>query len=117
MHLLALSKKGVGRRAVSASTDVAQSVLADIRSGKRKQIRKRTETKILAVTKDCASDHAVVQARKTWHRISQLLEEGYTKGQIAQRLGAKRPALQLGKKYVLAETALKVEQLFQSTLI
>jgi hypothetical protein len=112
-HLAKLSRLGVGRRAVSAATDVADTVLQEIRSGRKRRIRARTERKILAVTKACASDHALVSARRTWRLLNQLLEEGYTRTFIAAELGsqAKRPALQVSREFVLARTAHQVETL------
>jgi hypothetical protein len=116
-HLLTLSSAGIGRRAVAAASDVGETVLQQVRSGKKKRIRKQTETKILAIDHAAISDHAVVPASKTWRRITQLMDEGYTKGQIAMRLGAKTPALQIGKDKVLAITATKVERFYRSTQV
>lgn len=110
-HLLKLARLGVGRRAVAAATDIAHTVLSDVRSGRKRRIRARTERKILAVTKACASDAALVPARRTWRLLEQLLEEGYTKQRIARELGskAKVPALQVSRDFVLARTAHRVE--------
>lgn len=110
-HLLKLGRLGIGRRAVAAATDIADTVLQEIRSGKKPRIRARTERKILAVTKTCASDGALVSARRTWRLIGELLDEGYTKQRIARELGskAKVPALQVSRDMVLLRTAHKVE--------
>ena len=110
-HLRKLARLGIGRRTVAAATDVALSVITDIRQGRKLRIRARTERKILAVTKACASDAALVPARRTWRLIEQLLEEGYTKQRIARDLGskAKTPALQLRRDFVQVRTAHRVE--------
>jgi hypothetical protein len=42
-HILALSRRGVGRRMVAAASDVGLSVIADIRTGRKMRIRARTE--------------------------------------------------------------------------
>lgn len=47
-HLMSLSRSGVGKRAVQAASDVCMTVLQDIRTGKKAQIRARTERRILA---------------------------------------------------------------------
>lgn len=90
-HILRLSKQGVGRRA---------------------QIRKRTLNRILEVTNLAVSDAALVPAGKTWRQIHTLLEEGFSKAELARRLGFASPALQLGKNRILARSAARVDRLF-----
>lgn len=109
-HLMTLRRRGVGKIAVAASTDIARTVLQQIINGTRTQIRARTAKKILAVTPAMASDHATVPAGATWQRIRQLLEEGYTRAQIRAALGITGRAIQFGKKLVLVATAAKVER-------
>jgi hypothetical protein len=104
-HLRGLSKQGVGRRAVAAATDVAVSVIADIRRGVKTTIRARTERKILAVTPAVASDGARVRATATWRAIRDLLDEGYTRKDIARRLGYRSDSLQLGRRFVTVRNA------------
>lgn len=110
-HLRRLSRQGVGYKTAAAACGVATSVVAKIVSGKKKQIRRRTETKILSVTKDAIADRALVPAARTWWRIQRMLDEGYTKTAIARMLGYKR-ALQIGKFTVTARTASNVERLW-----
>lgn len=111
-HLLALRKKGVGRDAVHAASDVAVSVIADVSTGAKTRIRARTERKILAVTAACRNDGALVSAAKTWRLIAQLLEEGFTKQRLAEELGFKTRKLQLSRKQVTARNAARVERLY-----
>lgn len=110
-HIDWLSYHGVGRRAVGAATDVADSILTQIINGTRTQIRARTEKKILAVTLDAAADHALVPAGSTWKLIAQLLKAGFTKTQIAFGLGRQTHALQIGKKAVTVRNAFDVRKL------
>lgn len=110
-HLRKLSRSGVGRRAVRDATDVADSVLAEIRAGKRRRIRARTERKILGVNVACRADHALVSSGATWELINQLIEEGYTKSFIARGLGFKGCAIQLGRKQVTVRRAADVAAL------
>lgn len=114
-HMLKLARHGVGRRSFAAATDVAESVLHAIRTGRKRQIRARTERKILAVTKACAPDSASVSARQTWQRIEALLEEGFTKTQLARMLGstARKPALQIGRDTCSVRTAARVEAIYR----
>lgn len=112
-HIRSLSRRHVGRDAVAAAADVAVSVLAEIAAGTKLQIRTSTERRILAVDTDARADHAFVPAARTWKLIDKLLEEGFTRGQIAQRLGRQRAALQFGRDRVLAKTALQVERFYR----
>jgi hypothetical protein len=111
-HILKLRKKGVGRKAVYAASDVALSILRAISSGEKKQIRARTERKILAVTPACREDGALVSAKPTWRLVALLLEEGFTKLRIARELGQKGRGLQLGKKQITVRNAARVERLY-----
>jgi hypothetical protein len=110
-HILALSRRGVGRRMVAAASDVGLSVIADIRTGRKMRIRARTERRILAVTPACRGDAALVPAKRTWERIAWLLDEGFTKSRIALELGRKTRALQLNREWVTARNAAAVEAL------
>ncbi|KKK49083.1 hypothetical protein LCGC14_3138630 [marine sediment metagenome] len=111
-HMRKLSRLGVGRRAVGAATDVADSVLVKINNGERIQIRARTERLILAVSIAHASDGAYVDARTTWKQIRQLLREGFTKIRIAEAIGQQR-ALQLGRLRVTARHAGAIDRLWR----
>jgi hypothetical protein len=114
-HMLKLARLGVGRRSFAAATDVAESVLHDIRNGRKHKIRARTERKILAVTKACAPDSAVVSARQTWRRLDALLEEGFTKAGLSRLLGSKArwPKLQVGRDTCSVRTAARVEAIYR----
>lgn len=76
-HLSRLSRLGVGRRAVQAATDIADSILVMIRNGARKNIRAQTERLILAVTPAAAGDRALIDAAPTWVLINELLGSGF----------------------------------------
>lgn len=115
-HLLKLSSLGVGYKSVAAAASVAASVVAKIRSGERTQVRATTLRRILAIDAGARADASTVPAGPTWRRIDQLLEEGYTKGRLARLLGAQRPALQLGRRRVLAGSAARVERLHRRLL-
>lgn len=110
-HIRKLSRQGVGRRAIGAASDVGDTTLSAIRSGRKRQIRARTERAILAVTLSMASDHALISAGRTWQRIRELLDEGYTEAFLAKQLGYRRPILQLGKDRVTVRNAYEIEKL------
>lgn len=110
-HLKMLSAQGIGRRSVAAASDVADTVLMEIKAGRKTQIRARTERAILAVTEQAAGDHALVPAKDTWKLINRMLEDGHTKSELAHRLGYKTRALQLDTDFVTVRNAHLVERL------
>lgn len=112
-HLLKLSRKGVGRRTVALVARVPQSMLSGILRGDRRLIRVYTERRILAVD-ESVRRAGRVDAKRTWRLIGELLEEGFTRAEIARRMGYARPALQFRRGQVNAKTALKVEQFHRS---
>lgn len=114
-HMKALSAQGVGRRSVGAASDVADTVLSGIISGRKANIRAATERAILAVTADAAGDRALIPAKATWKLLDQLIADGYTRGYLAARLGSKSktPALQLNREYVTVRNAHLVQRLFE----
>lgn len=113
-HLRSLSKRGVGKRAVAAASDVCMTVLQDIRTGRKAQIRARTERKILAVTRDMASDHALVRPGRTFQLIDQLIEEGFSRAELARRLGYRNGALQFRRRRMTARNVARIERLHRS---
>lgn len=115
-NIFLLSRQGVGYKSVADAAGVSRSIVAKIRSGERKHIRAATARRILAVTADARADASTVPAGPTWRRVRLLLEEGYTKARLARELGAQTPALQLGRRRVLAITAVRVERLYRKLL-
>jgi hypothetical protein len=115
-HILELSLAGVGRRTVADIARVAQSVIHEIGMGRKLTIRARTEKAILAVGADAMTDAKLVDARETWRRIARLLTEGFTKAEIARRLGRKVPALQLRKDQITARNAMQIEKLYRQVM-
>ena len=110
-HLMSLSRRGVGKRAVQSASDVALSVLTEIRTGRKQRIRARTERKILAVTPAQVSDRALVKPGRTHQLIEQLVDEGFTKRELARRLGYASPALQFQPKRMTARNVARIERL------
>lgn len=113
-HMAHLSALGVGRRSVAAASDVADSVLTEIIAGRKQNIRAATERAILAVTVDAMGDRALVPAKATWKLLNELIKDGFTKGELALRLGYKTPALQLKKDFVTARNKHLVERLHRA---
>ena len=112
-HILELSSAGVGYVMVAAAASVARTVVFEIRQGRKLRARARTVRQICAVTTDCRGDSALVSARGTWQKIRLLLEEGYTKADLARRLGRESPHLQIQKDRVTVRTRADVERLYR----
>lgn len=104
-HMLKLAKQGVGYKTVADAAGISPHIAGAIRRGKRKSIRARTERLILAVSTAAAGDAVLVDAAPTWRRIQELQEHGgFSKAEIARRLGKKTPALQFRKDRVTLRT-------------
>jgi hypothetical protein len=101
---------------VSAASDVAVTTICLIRSGAKRRIRARSSRRILAVDRNAVAGAGLVDARGTWQKIKQLLEEGFTKGGIAVRLGCKMRALQIRDDFIWARTAMRVDRLYNSVM-
>ena len=116
-HLLELAKADVGRRAVAAASDVSATVLQGVQSGRKAQIRRSTETRILAVDTSARSDYSRVPAGPTKAALKKLRTLGVTKTTISERLiGRKHPTQLGGTKRVLASTEHAVEKLLRQQL-
>jgi len=114
-YLKQLSAQGVGRRAVAEASDVSHSILTEVRTGRRTQIRALTERRILAVTVGMALDHALIPAGPTWRLIGELTAAGFSQVFLAQRLGYKR-ALQFDRKEVTVRNAARVRRLHRELI-
>lgn len=111
-HLIELSDLGVGRRAVSAACDVAPALLRALRIGRRTRLRLSTEQRILAVDAGAAADRALIPAAETHARVARLVDEhGYTRAEIARRLGRRSRYLKLGRERVTARVAHRIARL------
>lgn len=113
-HIRKLARAGVGYRMVAEAASLPKSVVLGIKNGSRANARKQSIARILAVTIDCRGDRTLVSAASTWRRIEKLLEEGFTKRDIARRLfkGA-NPSLQFGRQRVTVRTRARIERLFE----
>lgn len=118
-HLLALSRAGVGRRTVADVSGVAQTVICDVRAGTKLRIRARTARAVLAVTQACAADGAIVRATEAQRLLRQLKDEGFSKRELARRLGsqAKSPALQVGSRRIRLRTLAKVRRVYSEVMV
>lgn len=112
-HIKKLSIQGVGYKQVAAAASVSTNITFGIRSGRRKRARARTVRKICAVTVKCRGDGALIPGARAWQRIGKLLEEGYSKAEIARMLGYKTPKLQLRRDVITVKSDAAVAKLYR----
>lgn len=111
-HLLVLSRSGVGRRTVAEISGVPQSLLHQIKRGRRSRIRARTERRIFLVRSGARNGASLVPAEQSWRMISRLMEEGFSSGEIARRLGYRTRALQFNRRRMTARNAVRIERFY-----
>lgn len=111
-HLVWLESQGVGLRTVAEASGLTRSQLARIRSGSTTRSKPETVARVLAVHKGVAKGGAVIDGTRTMQLVAELVEMGWTKGAIAQALGASTKALQVCRRgTLLRSTADKVARL------
>ena len=115
-HLLALSRAGVGRRTVADIAGVPQSLVHRIRTGRRSRIRARTARRILLVSRTAMNDARLVPAVRAWRMIERLVEEGFTRAEIARRLGYRSRALQLNRTRITARSLVRIERFYRRVM-
>jgi hypothetical protein len=115
-HILRLSRAGVGEKSLAAASGVGRSAIRRIRCGAQLTVTPRTESRLLAVTKEAYGDGANLPAGPTLRLIERLLKEGFTKVELAKRISPRtsvKPALNIGKSgRVKARTAMQVERFY-----
>ncbi len=110
-HLRMLSRRGIGRRLIADACGISDSMLHEIKIGRKRRIRARTERAILATNEHLRGDKTLVLARPVWAKVDLLLRHGFSKAEIARRIGLKRPAIQFDRHIVTARTAMLIEKL------
>lgn len=86
-------------------------MLHEIKIGRKRRIRARTERRILAVMDQLHGDKTLVDAAPVWAKIELLLRHGFSKAEIARRIGLQRPAIQFDADVVTARSAMRIEKL------
>lgn len=117
-HLLRLSRQGVGYKSAAAAADVGKTTVFRVLNGTKTRLRAMSAKRILAVDREAVADHALIPAGPTWRLVHELLEEGFTKTELARRLGSrsKTPSLQLRRDVITAANASKVERLYSQVM-
>lgn len=124
-RLITLSQVGVGRKAVHEFTGLDHKTLRQIKNGSTKFVRRSTRDLIFAVPFNAFCNKALIDAGATQKRIAKLVQEGFTRSEIARRLSPTikqkflpgYASLQIGRKgRVIARTQMRVEQLYNRVM-
>lgn len=115
-HLFALSKLGVGYKSVAAAANVSHTSLMNIRAGRKRQLRRQAERRILDVDQSCIADHALVDARPAQRLLRRLKAEGYPALRLVRFLGLKASGLQFGRRHMTARNAQRIERLYRDLM-
>lgn len=119
-HLKYLQQFGMGHKTVGRHAGVGKTVLAEILWYGKKQMRRRSEARVLAVlpTLDTLPRNRQIPAADTLTKIQQLIRWGYPKALISRDgLGLSTIGLQIrslsGKSAVVAvKTAVRIRNFF-----
>lgn len=113
-HIEQLQQLGIGYKQIAATADLSSTIVWGIKTGARPNCRARTERLILAVDGGCAADRALVDARPTWRRIESLIADGgFSKAEIARRLGYRTPKLQLRPTRITAKLEHRIRRFWE----
>ena len=115
-HLLWLSGLGVGRTSVADACDLSYITVKRIRQGRTRRILPETERRILNVTPEAFAGGSQIPAGRTWLQIRTLLAEGFTKRELAKRMGYAKPELRMGRKLVTGTTAVRVDKFYRKIM-
>lgn len=115
-HLLALERSDMTLEAISSACGLGRLLLRGIRSRRVKKIRRRQELAILAVHPDSEVDAAIVPAGPTWEKLRELESEGFTKSELARRLGLKCGRLYLSRKRIRKATKARVDAFYDTIM-
>lgn len=117
-HVCWLASCGIGLKSVAKISGVAHGTLSKLvygdparRMAPSRRIRPATETRILATLPAAATGAQRVPAAPTWRLLEELIGRGWSRSELARRLGSETPALQISHRFVKASTARRVEQL------
>jgi hypothetical protein len=107
-HVAALRSLGLGYRHIARLAGVAASVVKLL--GPDAKLRPATAAKLLAVVQPSLAHGCVVPGTKTWRFVDSLEREGFTRRELAFRLGRQSQQLQLHRR-VRVRSALLVATL------
>lgn len=116
-HIKMLRDSGMGRRRLHELCGVNDRALMLIGNGKKKNILKRTENRILRVTPDQLADGAQIDSEPTRQLVTKLKAMGISRRDIARRMGSKAKVPQLGiEKLIMVHKAMAIENIYNQAV-
>jgi len=112
-RLADLAALGIGHRRAAYLAGVAVSTIQRIRHAATPTIRRRVADAILAIERPSLAHGQRVRSYQTRRLIDSLEREGFTRAQLAARLGLRSGRLHLHDDRVTVRNALKVQALYQ----
>lgn len=119
LHLMHLSRLGIGYKTVADQSGVSRTTLAKIKARTKTRIRALSAAAVLRIDGRCHADGALVSSSGVRQRIARLIGSGLSKAGIARRLGLQRAALQYThprvkeltrQRFIALEHRLRTEQ-------
>lgn len=117
-HIEWLASCGIGLKSLAKLAGVPHGTLSKLVYGDRargmppsRRVRPFTAQKITAIMPYHAAGAQRVPAAPTWRLLNELIALGWSRAELARRLGHQGPGLQINKTRVLASTARQVERL------
>jgi hypothetical protein len=112
-HLESLTTAGVGMNSIAAKTGCGRTHLRRLKDGLHKMVQAKTERAILAVKQSDSLYRArVVDARPAWAMVAELVDEGFTKVEIARRLGYKTNSIPWRKRWIDRKNAERMQAFY-----
>lgn len=117
-HVKWLATCGVGVKSLAKLSGLPHGTLSKLVYGDRargmppsRRIRPATAERIFAVLPNMAAGAQKVPAGPTWRLLEDLIGRGWSRAELARRLGNQGPGLQVSRTAVRASTARAVERL------
>jgi hypothetical protein len=110
-HLHALSRQGVGYKAVADACDVSRTTLQKVLNRTKRKLRKASVDRVLATDAGAVAGGARVPAAPLWRMVREIRAAGLTDLEIVERLGRRHQGLQFGRRLVLASSILEMKRL------
>lgn len=117
-HIEWLATCGIGLKSLARLAGVPHGTLSKLVNGdparqmpRSRRVRPTTARKVMAVMPYHAAGAQRVPAAPTWRLLNELITLGWSRAELARRLGHQGPGLQVNRTRVLASTARRVERL------
>lgn len=112
MRIFELKGLGLGQRQVAKLAGLSRQVIVDISKGRCAKIEADTEARILGIVRPSLAHGQRIIGWREWRYLDALRKEGFTRSELARRLGYHTPKLQIGRRMTV-RNALRVRALWK----